>query len=88
MKNLSKKLVLGAVVVCLVSTSAMAQKGKYFNEYAYGDSPREARYEAKKRAELTCTGIIRKGIAHVNYSEPEKEGREFVVHYEGRCNGK
>jgi hypothetical protein len=84
MKNLSKKLALGAVVVCLVSTSAMAKQAKYFIDKAYGDSRSEAKKEARKSAKFFCSE--KGGISSIQYGTPKKKDGEFVIGYEGYCN--
>jgi hypothetical protein len=85
MKNLSKKLALGAVVVCLVSTSAMAQKRKYFEGYGDGNTPSYAKADAKDSARMVCDS--RGGFYKFKTKRPEKlDNGSWEVKYYGYCN--
>lgn len=81
MKNISKKMVLGALVMGLFSTSAMAFD---FNSYAYGGSPAEAQREARATAILHCS--TRGGVWNIKFGGLIKIGDgNYKIKYYGFC---
>jgi hypothetical protein len=85
MKNLNKKLALGAVITGLLATSAMAQKGKYFYGDGYGNTPSHAKADAKDSARMVCDS--RGGFYKFSTSEPRKlDNGSWKVTYRGNCN--
>jgi hypothetical protein len=86
MKSVSRKLILGAVVMGVLSTSAMAwyDRGMY-GGVGVGDTPAQAKKDARQSSEMDCK--THGGVMSFHaYRAKKVSNGSWEVEYKGKCN--